>query len=219
MTKKKRKRKKKLQMKNKRLVKKWYWLKPRNVWTSKPLKDYDYTFIEWGWCNGWDKAFGQMFMDELGAAIKEAGQKDYMIVQIKEKYGSLRLYDSGSTEKVERIIDKYEIISQNICMNCGHEAPMINNAGWIMPMCQGCYRKYYRRREKWKIDHYSDYVSPTDEEIQEMYENIIMDNPDKNGEYHMPDAYQIHRLNGDEVVDISDTVNKVRKRIAKFKGV
>ena len=218
MTKKQRKRKKKLQLRNKYLIKKYYWLMPRNVFTGKPLEDYDYTFIEWGWCNGWDKAFGQMFMDELGAAIKEAGQKDYMIVQIKEKYGSARLYDNGSTEKVHRIIDKYEIISQNICMDCGREAPMINNTGWIMPMCPKCFRKCYRRGEKWRIDHYSNYVSPTDEEIQKIYENIIMDNPDKNGEYRMPDTYTIHGMTGDEVVDVSDTVDKIRKRIAKFKG-
>lgn len=91
MTRKERKRKKKEQMKNKRLIKKYYWLRPLSAWTGKPLEDYDYTFIEWGWCPGWDKAFGQMFMDELGAAIKESGQKDYQIVQIKEKYGC---YDS-----------------------------------------------------------------------------------------------------------------------------
>lgn len=218
MTKKKRKRKKKLQMKNKRLIKKWYWLMPKSVWTGKPLKDYDYTFIEWGWCNGWDKTFGQMFMDELGAAIKEAGQKDYMIVQIKEKYGSARLYDSGSTEKVERIIDKYGIISQNICMDCGHEAPMINNAGWIMPMCSTCYRKYFRGREKWSIKHHDDYIPKTDEEIEQIYKESIIDKPDENGEYRIPDTYIIHRMKGDEVVDISDTVNKIRKRIGKFKG-
>lgn len=38
MTRKERKRKKKEQMKNKRLIKKYYWLRPLSAWTGKPWK-------------------------------------------------------------------------------------------------------------------------------------------------------------------------------------
>ena len=72
-------------MKNKRLIKKYYWLAPRNVWTDKIPKDYDYTYINWGWSDGWNKAFGNIYMKELGDAINEAGQKDFQILQVKEK--------------------------------------------------------------------------------------------------------------------------------------
>lgn len=215
MTKKERKRKKKEQMKNKRLIKKYYWLMPLSAWTGKPLKDYDYTFIEWGWCPGWDKAFGQMFMDELGAAIKESGQKDYQIVQIKEKYGMLRLYDNGSTQKVCDIIRKYEIISQHICMDCGCEAPTIDD-GWVSVMCFDCFKKHYRSRER-----YYDYEPITDEEIKELYDKYVCDTVDESGNYHIPNSYKYSTFkNGDDItveVNISDTVNKIRKRISKFK--
>ena len=88
MTKKQRKQKKKLQTHNRKLIAKYPWLLPRSAWTGKPLKNYDYTYIEWGWSPGWDKAFGKMFMEELGEAIKEAGlEHNYRILQIKEKYG------------------------------------------------------------------------------------------------------------------------------------
>ena len=125
MTKKARKRKKKLQMRNKRLIKEYYWLLPRNVWTGKPLKNYDYTFIEWGWSEGWDKAFGMMYLKELGDEIKRIGQKNFMILQQKEKFGSCRNYVNGTSREAHDIIDKYEALSQNICYFCGRpDTPM-----------------------------------------------------------------------------------------------
>ena len=87
LTKRQRKNKKSIKLKNKRLVKKYYWLMPTN-WEGKVDKYFkDYHYIEWGWSPGWDKAFGQMYMDELGRAIRESGQKNFKIYQIKEKYG------------------------------------------------------------------------------------------------------------------------------------
>ena len=217
MTKKERKRKKKLQMKNKRLIKKYYWLMPLNAWTGKPLKDYDYTWIEWGWCKGWDKTFGQMYMDELGAAIEKSGQKNYRIVQIKEKFGQARLYDNGGGREVEDIISKYEIISENICMNCGCEAPMIND-GWMSPKCFDCFKKIYRRKESFYFK--KDYVPKTDEEIRDIYDRYIVDKPDENGEYHIPEKYhvKVYDIHGGKEIeyDISDTVKKIRKRISGY---
>ena len=40
-----------------KLVKKYYWLAPANVWTGLIPKDYDYTYINWGWSEGWDRAY------------------------------------------------------------------------------------------------------------------------------------------------------------------
>lgn len=76
---------KSLRLKNKKLVKKYPWLKPFYVWSGKPLKDYDYSWINWGWIHGWDLAFGDMYMKELGEAVKD--QKNFQILEIKEKWG------------------------------------------------------------------------------------------------------------------------------------
>ena len=208
MTKKKRKQKKKLQMLNKRLIKKYYWLMPRD-WRGKIPKNYDYTWIEWGWSHGWDKAFGQMYMDELGAAINESGQKDFTILQIKEKYGQARLYCGGASGKVHRIINKYEHISQNVCYWCGREAPMVGKS-WITPECFDCYVKRWKR---WK---------PNDdiEVIKKGYDEEVCDEPDENGEFHIPNSYTVSYLKDggktQEVIDISDTVEKIRRRQDKW---
>ena len=220
MTKKQRKKKKKLQMKNKRLIKKYYWLAPRNVFSDKIPKDYDYTYIEWGWSDGWDKAFGWLYLKELGEAIKESGQKNFRILQQKEKYGRCVNYVSGTTEKVHRIIDKYEYISENVCYYCGKEAPM-TDTGWILPQCFRCFCKVYRRNEKWYLENHMEETPKTDEELREIYEKSICDTPDENGEYHIPETYTIRRSSTDGTeditYDISDTVKKIRKRIDKFR--
>lgn len=218
MTKKERKRRKKLQSLNRHLVKKYYWLEPRR-WDGKRDKDYNYTYINWGWSYGWDKAFGNMYMEELGNAINEAGQKDFYILQVKEKFAQARLYCGGTTRKVHDIIDKYERISEHICERCGHEAPMIQDGSWLMVYCPRCFRQYYRRREKWITKE--GYIPKTDEEINEIYKGCIIDEPDENGEFHIPKSYTMrHYRNGeteDVVYDISDTVEKIQKRIAKWK--
>ena len=219
MTKKERKRKKKLQSRNRHLVKKYYWLEPRR-WDGKRDKDYDYTYINWGWSDGWNKAFGNMYMKELGDAINEAGQKDFQILQVKEKFAQARLYCGGTTRKVLDIIDKYERISEHICERCGCEAPMIEEGSWFSVYCPRCYRLLYRRREQW-FNTKEGYIPKTDEEINEIYKGYIIDEPDENGEYHMQNTYTVKHYRSsdtvDEVYDISDTVEKIQKRISKFK--
>lgn len=207
-------------MKNKRLIKKYYWLAPRYWWNNQIFKDYNYTFINWGVAPGWDKAYGWLYLKELGEAVKESGRKDFSILQIKEKYGSHRVYCSGTTEKVHRIIDKYEHISENVCYYCGKEAPM-TDTGWVLPQCFRCFCKVYRRNEKWYLENHMEETPKTDEELREIYEKSICDTPDENGEYHIPETYTVRRFSTDDTeditYDISDTVKKIRKRIDKFR--
>jgi len=186
-------------------------------WDGKPLKNYDYSWIEWGWMPGWDRAFGKLYMDELGAAIKECGQKDFQILQIKEKYGQARLYCNGTTQKVHDIIRKYEFISEHICCKCGVEAPMVDT-GWILPQCCRCFIKNYRRNEAF----YNRKESPkTDEELVEMYNSLVYEKPDADGKWRIPTSYRIRKYSAgveiEEIIDISDTAELIRKRQSKWR--
>lgn len=194
MSKKERKLKKKLQLKNKKLIKKYYWLMPRNVWSGKTLEKYNYTFIEWGWSDGWDRAFGNLFMKELGEEIEKIGQKNFQILQIKEKYGSARCYTSGTSEKAHRIISKYGALSQNICYFCGRPDTPMTDTGWILPICKKCYEKKWRRGSKYE------------------YEEVVCDEDPR-----MADIQTIRRfsMEKDGYEDIkynhSETTNRIRK--------
>ena len=59
------------------------------------------------------------------------------ITQIKEKFGTLRIYVSHGTNDLHKVIDRYEHLSYNTCINCGKPAEYISN-GWISPYCETC---------------------------------------------------------------------------------
>ena len=59
---------------------------------------------------------------------------DYHILEIKEKYGQLRWYDTGG---VDEITEKYLKISERICVECGKPATR-QSTHWICPYCDDC---------------------------------------------------------------------------------
>ena len=60
------------------------------------------------------------------------------ILQIKEKYGILRIYASTSNKELDDIIEKYEHLSKHTCEICGAEGKMIRDEYWIMVRCEDC---------------------------------------------------------------------------------
>ena len=129
---------------NKALLEKYPWLTPYNVWTGKPLEDYNY---EHTWADdipeGWRLAFGDQMIEELDQLLRKYNFRDeYRIVQIKEKFGGLRWYDDDGfpEEGYEEYRDwlcKYEDLSFKTCIDCGRPAIGFTK-GWIVPLCREC---------------------------------------------------------------------------------
>ena len=197
MNKKQRKKKKSIMLRNKKLCKKYPFLIPRNAWTGKVIEDYDYSYTEWDDIpDGWKIAFGDMLLKELGAELKRCNFLDkYRIVQIKEKYGELRIYDNGVPRgcNVWDIIEAYTGLSRNICIKCGRPDCAHTTAGWIIPMCETCYNK----------DEYKYSTEP----YKELY----------NSESKMADALYLTRHNStigwvNETINISARAEKIRTR-------
>lgn len=135
---------------NKKLIERYPFLQPHNVWIDKISEDYDYGYtildeVE----DGWQELFLQM-CEEIREPLIEANYLDkFRFSQIKEKYGSLRMYNFGAPEAVHNIINKYERLSTRICVRCGKTATKISQ-GWICPYCDDCAAK---------IDRYESFVS------------------------------------------------------------
>lgn len=55
--------------------------------------------------------------------------------QIKEKYGTLRVYFSGGDEYVEGLVSMAEAISGKTCEVCGNKGEG-NKSGWIAVRCE-----------------------------------------------------------------------------------
>ena len=201
----KRQKKKQLKMRNKKLVKLYPYLLPRSVWTCKVVKGYDYTWTEYDCLyKGWKTGFGKLLLDDLREACLKTNFLDKLqFSDIKEKYGSLRMYNFGAPQEVHDVIRKYEFISQYICYQCGSpESTIVNDYGWYLPMCKYCWDKNNIRRER---EGYS--VIRSWEEVADL-NNIGLPNEYK---------YTTFSKEGNitTVVDISETANKIRRKYNK----
>ena len=131
---------------NKKLCDKYPFL----TWHGDPLyigydeehePDYSYTWED-ELPEGWRKAFCPKMWDELKAILEKADYVDkFRFVQIKEKYGTLRLYHEGVPEKIYAEVEeweaKYDRLSEKTCIHCGKPAKYMS-IGWISPWCEDC---------------------------------------------------------------------------------
>lgn len=173
--------------------KKYPWLRLRDLYSGEIDTEHDAMD---DMPEGWKKAFGSMMCEELDAAIKAAGLEDEFIFnQVKEKFGELRIYYSPYNHEIHKIITKYEILSNHICIHCGKpDVPKINT-GWVRPSCKDCYNK---------LTH----------NIANTYEMVS-----EGKKARMSDSYKITRFSktGDEVTvyDIHETADKIREEYAR----
>lgn len=182
-------------IKNKKILKKYPFLAPVDWYGHKmshKQHKYNFTILD-DIPIGWKNLFLQFCEDIKPILIKGNYLNKYYFIQLKEKYGSIRIYDNGVPssirKEISRLIHDYEIISENVCIDCGNPYAKMCNVSWISPFCEKCFKKYY---------HNIDYSSVTKE-------NDIMDN-----------TYKITRWdNGnktEEVIDISDKVAKIKSK-------
>ena len=219
-TKRERQKIKRRRLSNKRLCKRYPWLKSdTNVWNGKKDRNYKY---DWTYFDdipdGWRRAFGMMMIDEMDAELKRSGRLKYQndpwnrwsIQQIKSKYGTLRFYHSGASREFEEIINKYETISEHTCEFCGKPNTSVRDDGWVACECFDCFRKRIRRREKWANEHNMSFKSTSNEDLKREYDRFIVDDSP------ISDTYAYTRYsNGQEQrfeFDISDTVRRIEKK-------
>ena len=98
---------------------------------------------------GWRDSFFENMCDELIVVLGNY-INEFEIVQLKEKYGSMRLYWNWKDENIfteeqihnltntiRDVISKYEAISYHTCVRCGK--PSIGyTKPWILPVCDDC---------------------------------------------------------------------------------
>ena len=122
----------------KQLVEKYPYLAPHNSWTGDVVEDYDYTYTEaWGLPSGWHRLF-YMLCKHLKPHLEKANLLNrFYFTQIKEKYGTMRVYTSALPDSVDHMIDLYECYSKYICQSCGEPSEYCTT-GWIAHLCGNC---------------------------------------------------------------------------------
>lgn len=125
------------------IVDRWAYLKRK---IAIFLKDYVLqlfhcipTYTEWDALKsyeGWYKAFGKELLKDIDKQLrKDKMRTSWRIMDIKEKYGSLRLYCNFGTNEMYRLLERYEDLSYHTCIECGKPAKYLTG-GYILPYCE-----------------------------------------------------------------------------------
>lgn len=131
------------QSKNYNLILEFPFLLPKNRWDKGLSFGSDYSF-DFTWTEiesmpkGWHVAFSHNMLKELKDLFllkKESFLYQYMITDIKEKWGGLRWYDNGIVNGGYEIISKYEKLSYKTCIVCGQPGKVDKSKSWVLPLC------------------------------------------------------------------------------------
>jgi hypothetical protein len=90
-----------------------------------------------GWYNLIYKACTELAF-YLNSPLGEGLRDRFRIIQIKEKFGSLRMYTNPENEVIYEIISKYSEISEKTCEFCGKEGQIKSHNGWLKAVCKSC---------------------------------------------------------------------------------
>lgn len=192
--KKQRKQIKAIRLRNKKLVKRYPWLRAIDLWW-RPIKTYDFTLLD-DLSTGWRRCFGMMMVEDIDKAL--AG-RELIPYQLKSKYGRMEFYCSAPQE-VQDVIHAYSTLSENICESCG-QVDVGYTRGWITPICSRCFccDDYYTEED------YYQQISP--------HNRMALDYSYSRSD---PETKEFKKY----TVDISEYTNKVRTnwyRRAKLK--
>lgn len=65
----------------------------------------------------------------------------FRLLQVKEKFGTLRMYTAGFDDYIDGVIDMMETMSESTCEQCGNPGKSHDN-GWISTLCDRCNEKH-----------------------------------------------------------------------------
>ncbi len=106
---------------------------------GEPPFDIKETLIPFGfevskyWKPILEKGFGK-----IAEVVKEQGITDYRIVQVKEKFGGLRIYSRGYYDVIDPIIEEMEEECEHTCEKCGSPEGILRTEGWMTVLCDAC---------------------------------------------------------------------------------
>lgn len=93
--------------------------------------------IKYNMHDGWFNRFGKEFINDLEDVLTANDVTDFQIYDVKEKFGSLRMY-SNAPEEWDDHMYAWEYISEHTCIVCGKFPVFTGTTGWICPMCKDC---------------------------------------------------------------------------------
>jgi hypothetical protein len=93
-------------------------------------RNFDDNLISFDCGIGW-----KSLIDELFESIKDTDTK---ISQIKEKFGTLRIYLDNASSEINKKVSELEKRSSKICEFCGSIEGVTTEGSWLKTLCKIC---------------------------------------------------------------------------------
>lgn len=74
----------------------------------------------------------------VAALCDELSVTGCSVVQVKEKFGGLRVYVNNGTEAALTAINAAELLARKTCQACGAGGATLRTGGWARTLCDGC---------------------------------------------------------------------------------
>jgi hypothetical protein len=100
---------------------------PENVWYGRKGLGLKHALSCVG--DGWGKYIRRLY---------DAKPKNVRVIQVKEKFGTLRFYTSGDPQWYQDLISYYEGRSAETCERCGADGKVRSDRYWILTLCDDC---------------------------------------------------------------------------------
>lgn len=77
-------------------------------------------------------------LEAVSVSQMTVGQSAVVVLEMKEKYGSLRIDTSRVTPAITAIIDQAEAESLRTCSRCGRPGCLRDHYEWMVTLCDRC---------------------------------------------------------------------------------
>lgn len=91
--------------------------------------------------HGWAKLIEAVAL----AAADDKREVKIRATQIKEKFGTLRIYTNVYSEFTHGAIHVADTLSQHTCEQCGRVGQTRSHRGWLQTLCQTCHNEWVDR--------------------------------------------------------------------------
>lgn len=110
---------------------------------QEKYKQYLQSCLDLSPLNGWYELIDELLRLIDNHLIHDPKLKEiFRIIQVKSKFGGVRIYVDNSDEYIDGIIDMAESMSFHICEGCGNKGSGININGWYTTCCKDCESRY-----------------------------------------------------------------------------
>lgn len=127
-------------MTNKELLVKYPFIKLKNV-SGEVIEQEDHEDINVEFKDsiyeGWWNRFGLAYLDDFKKFLDEnnINYEDVLFLDVKEKYGGLRVYLLGINDDWRQHEYAWEYISEHTCIKCGEFPVPMRRFSWVCPYC------------------------------------------------------------------------------------